>query len=95
MRSFHSPLNAAREDLKLIGGDRVRVLHARGRRQLSRWKGLENWLLFLRSAGRRKKLRIFLGDNTVETLNMAGPRASKDPNVYEFVIETVIAALKL
>ena len=36
-----------------------------------------------------KKLRIFLEDNTVETLNMAGPRASKDPNVYKLVIETL------
>ena len=36
-----------------------------------------------------KKLRIFLEDNTVETLDMAGPRASKDPNVYKFVIETL------
>jgi Circularly permutated YpsA SLOG family len=36
-----------------------------------------------------KKLRIFLEDNSVETLDMAGPRASKDPNVYKFVIETL------
>jgi hypothetical protein len=36
-----------------------------------------------------KKLRIFLEDNTVETSDMAGPRARKDPNVYKFVIETL------
>jgi len=35
-----------------------------------------------------QRLRAFLEDNVVETLNVAGPRASKEPNVAEFVIET-------
>jgi len=35
-----------------------------------------------------QRLRAFLVDNVVETLNVAGPRASKEPNVAEFVIET-------
>jgi len=34
------------------------------------------------------RLHAFLEDNTVETLNVAGPRASKEPNVAQFVIET-------
>ena len=35
-----------------------------------------------------QRLRAFLEDNVVETLNIASPRASKEPNVAQFVIET-------
>ena len=86
---FLACLNVARGDLKLIGGDRVRVLHVRRRRQLRRWKGLGNWLLFLRSAGRRKEAQDFPGRQHGRDSLHAGPRASKDPNVYKFVIETL------
>jgi putative molybdenum carrier protein len=34
-----------------------------------------------------QRLHAFLEDNVVETLNVAGPRASKEPNVAQFVIE--------
>ena len=35
-----------------------------------------------------ERLHAFLKNNVVETLNVAGPRASKEPNVAQFVIET-------
>ena len=35
------------------------------------------------------KLRSFVSDNGIEILNVAGPRASKEPKVGEFVIQTL------
>ena len=35
------------------------------------------------------KLRTFLKANSVEVLNVAGPRASKEPGVREFVMRTL------
>jgi hypothetical protein len=32
-----------------------------------------------------KKLRDFVADNEIQTLNVAGPRASKEPGVAKFV----------
>jgi hypothetical protein len=32
-----------------------------------------------------KKLADFVADNEIQTLNMAGPRASKEPDVAKFV----------
>jgi hypothetical protein len=32
-----------------------------------------------------QKLRAFVSDNEIQTLNVAGPRASNEPEVAEFV----------
>jgi hypothetical protein len=34
-------------------------------------------------------LKTFLEDNAIEVLNVAGPRASKEPGVAQFVIQTL------
>lgn len=34
-------------------------------------------------------LRTFLDENVILALNVAGPRASKEPNVAQFVIATL------
>lgn len=39
-------------------------------------------------------LRKFLHDHRVEVLNVAGPRASSEPDVYGFVTATLTAALR-
>ena len=36
-----------------------------------------------------KKLRDFVADNEIKTLNVAGPRASKEPGVANFVREVL------
>ena len=40
------------------------------------------------------KLKRWLQQNNIQVLNVAGPRASKEPAVAEFVIATLDAALK-
>ena len=37
-------------------------------------------------------LRDFVADNEIATLNVAGPRASKEPDVGEYVIKVLEAA---
>jgi Circularly permutated YpsA SLOG family len=39
-----------------------------------------------------KMLREFVSDNEVATLNVAGPRASKEPGIGEFVREMLETA---
>jgi hypothetical protein len=36
-----------------------------------------------------QRLKTFLEDNLIKVLNVAGPRASKEPKVAEFVVETL------
>jgi Circularly permutated YpsA SLOG family len=36
-----------------------------------------------------QRLKTFLEDNAIEVLNVAGPRASKEPGVAQFVIQTL------
>ena len=33
------------------------------------------------------RLRMFLAENVIQTLNVAGPRESKEPSVAQFVVE--------
>ena len=35
------------------------------------------------------RLRTFLAENVIQTLNVAGPRESKEPSVAQFVVETL------
>ena len=32
---------------------------------------------------------MFLAENVIQTLNVAGPRESKEPSVTQFVVETL------
>jgi hypothetical protein len=41
-----------------------------------------------------QKLKKWIQQNNIRVLNVAGPRASKEPNVAEFVIAALDAALK-
>jgi Circularly permutated YpsA SLOG family len=45
--------------------------------------------LHARQQDAAQRLHAFLEENVVETLNVAGPRASKEPNVAQFVIKTL------
>ena len=40
------------------------------------------------------KLREFLGEHAVRTLNVAGPRASQEPEIAEFVTGVLGLALR-
>ena len=35
------------------------------------------------------RLRTFLAENVIHTLNVAGPRESKEPSVAQFIVETL------
>ena len=35
------------------------------------------------------RLRMFLAENVIQTLNVAGPRESKEPSVAQFVVKTL------
>ena len=39
-----------------------------------------------------QKLRDFVSDNEIQTLNVAGPRASNEPGIREFVLEVLEVA---
>jgi len=41
-----------------------------------------------------QKLKKWMEENNIRVLNVAGPRASKEPKVAEFVLTTLDAALK-
>jgi hypothetical protein len=45
------------------------------------------------SADAAELLQAFLNEYTVETLNVAGPRASQEPEIVEFVLQVLDAAL--
>ena len=38
------------------------------------------------------RLKEFVRNNNINTLNVAGPRASEDPNIYQFVFKVLDAA---
>ncbi len=38
-------------------------------------------------------IRALIAEHSVQTLNVAGPRASQQPRIYRFVTDTLIAAL--
>ena len=40
----------------------------------------------------RCRLKEFVRNNKINTLNVAGPRASEDPNIYQFVFKVLDAA---
>ena len=38
------------------------------------------------------RLKKFVWNNKINTLNVAGPRASEEPNIYQFVLKVLVAA---
>jgi hypothetical protein len=50
--------------------------------------------LHTRQQDAAERLQNFLEDNVVQTLNVAGSRASKEPSVAQFVMETLDRAFR-
>jgi len=72
----------------LQGGSREPVLLARrqGNPLLRVWRGGD-------PEAHAKKLRRFLEDHEIKVLNVAGPRASEEPGMYEFVSRVLVEML--
>lgn len=67
---------------KLMGGSKKTA-------QLATKHG-KPWIhLSARSLDAAKRLLVFIDDNDIKTLNVAGTRASKDPQIYNFVKQTL------